>query len=37
MTEPSEPIDGGEGGGQKVWDDEDEAVTYNYRLILVDK
>ena len=31
MTEPSEPIDGGESGGQKVWDDEDEAVAYNYR------
>ena len=31
MTEPSEPIDGGENGGQKVWDDEDEAVAYNYR------
>jgi len=30
MTEPSEPIDGGENGGQKVWDDEDEAVAYNY-------
>ena len=31
MTEPSEPIDAGESGhGQKVWDDEEEAVNYNY-------
>lgn len=31
MTEPSEPIDAGEsGGGQKVWDDEEEQVNYNY-------
>lgn len=30
MSEPSEPIDAGESGGQKVWDDEEEAVTYNY-------
>ena len=32
MTEPSQPLDGGESGkGQKVWDDEEEAVQYNYR------
>lgn len=31
MTEPSEPIDAGESGGaQKVWDDEEEQVNYNY-------
>ena len=31
MAEPSEPIDTGESGhGQKVWDDEEEAVNYNY-------
>ena len=32
MTEPSEPLDGGEDGkGQKVWDDESDSVAYNYR------
>ena len=31
MTEPSEPVDGGESGGQKVWDDEGDQVAYNYR------
>jgi len=31
MTEPSQPLDGGESGkGQKVWDDEEETVQYNY-------
>ena len=31
MTEPSEPIDAGESGhGQKVWDDEEDQVNYNY-------
>ena len=35
MTEPSEPMDGGESGkdGQKVWDDESEGVQYNYRYL----
>ena len=31
MTEPSEPINDSENGGQKVYDDETEMVTYNYR------
>ena len=31
ITHKSEPIDAGErGGGQKVWDDEEEQVNYNY-------
>jgi hypothetical protein len=31
MSEPSEPINDSENGGQKVYDDETEIVTYNYR------
>merc|ERR1719361_237105 len=30
MTEASEPINDSENGGQKVYDDESEIVTYNY-------
>ena len=32
MAEPSEPIDNEKGDAQHVWDDEEEAVQYNYRL-----
>ena len=34
MTEASEPINDSENGGQKVYDDESEIVTYNYRSVI---